>query len=113
MTTREGFITGLRQLADFLTVNPDVPTPRFPSPISVHFNQGNDRENFAAVDRAALAMGVEPGREDGSTHYEVELHFGPVTYRAVAIPRQDLADWSEVQRLGEEALARQKAEVAR
>lgn len=104
MTTREEFINGLRQLADFLTVNPQVPTPPYPAPITVHCNRGDDWENYAAVERAAAAMGVEPGCEDGSRHFRAVLHFGPVAFQVLAIPRDEMADHVAVQELGRAAL---------
>jgi hypothetical protein len=113
MSEREEFITGLRQLADFLTVNPDVPIPGYTTTIQISANGGSDDEQRARVDRAALAMGMEPFDPFGKgEHWEAALHFGPVKYYVLAIDAQHMADYTAVQQLGAEALERQKAEVA-
>lgn len=110
MRTREEFITGLRQLADFLTVNPDLPVPLADWSLSVPLVGGTDMERLNRVDRTALATGVEA--EWKYDRYGTELHFGPVEYTVFAHTDAHMRDWHEQQRLGAEAMARQKAEAA-
>lgn len=104
MTPREEYIRGLRQLADFLAVNPGIPTPVFPGEIIVHAPyEADDLDAFAFVDRVALAMGVEPVESDG--HYWAVLRFGPVGFEALAITRERKERHRAVSRVGEAALA--------
>lgn len=110
---REEFITSLRQLADFLTVNPDVPTPDHMK-VQMDAPYGaSDDEQRAWVDRAALAMGVEAGDPYGKgAHWKALLRFGPIEYFALAIDEQHMADYEERDRLGREAFeARLKVEA--
>jgi len=114
MTTREELITGFRQLADFLSVNPDVPVPDMTVSIQITADGGSDDERRAFVDRAASAMGVEPFDPYGrGEHWEAVLRFGPVKYYVLAIDQRHMADYEETQRLGKEALAAKKAAEAR
>jgi hypothetical protein len=89
---RGRLIAGLRRLADFLSQNPDVPVPRyvevivFPSPAS-------NAEMFAEIDAVAEQIGAtasDAGSPAG--HYSAARDFGPVRYRAVAIPADDEND---------------------
>lgn len=106
-TTRDEFIRGLRELADFLTVNPGAPTPAYTDiQISTH---GSDAEQRAAVDEAAAAMGVEPTDPYGhGAHWQAQLHFGPIRYYVLAIDEAHMEDFREASRLVDEALAAQK-----
>jgi hypothetical protein len=83
---RAELIAGLRDLADFLDQDPQVPAPRsidlfvFPPP-------GSDAEMFAEIDVIAALTGTTASDTDSpSGHYSAVLGFGPVQYRAVAIP---------------------------
>jgi len=110
MSDREEFITGLRQLADFLTVNPTVPAPDLTVSIQLSADGRSDGERRAVVDRAALAMGVEPVDPYGlGEHWEAALCFGPVKYYVLAVDQRHMEDFREEQRLGREALAAKKA----
>ena len=86
---RQWLIAGLRELADFLGQNPDVPVPRhtdvlvFPAP-------GSDAEMFAEIDVIARQIGATASNADSPAgHYSAVRDFGPVHYRAVAIPKRD------------------------
>jgi len=86
---RERLIAGLRKLADFLGQNPDVPVPRhtdvlvFPAP-------GSDAKMFAEIDLIARQIGATASDADSPAgHYSAVRDFGPVHYRAVAIPNRD------------------------
>ena len=83
---RTRLIAGLRDLAEFLHENPGVPAPRR-AEMLVFPPEGTDAEMFAEIDAIAGRIGVtasDVGSPAG--HYSAILGFGPVQYRAVAIP---------------------------
>ena len=88
-TVRAEFIAGLRRLADFLAANPKVPVPTYGTEITVHA-KGTDDQQRAEVDRIAVLIGSPAS--DGA-HYETARDFGPIAYRAVAVPEQHMSDW--------------------
>ncbi len=82
---RLAFIAGLRDLADFLETNPDIPAPRS---ITGHYfpQRATDAEICAEVDEIAACLGSTIDPEDRKNgHYSALIHFGPVEYKAVAI----------------------------
>src|SRR5437879_1482405 len=81
---RNRLIGGLRALAQFLNDHPDVPAPRW-ADVLVFPPDGTDEEERAEIDVIASRIGAEPV-ETISGHYSASLGFGPVRYRAVAIP---------------------------
>src|ERR1700722_18995588 len=86
---RERLIAGLRELADFLSRNPDVPAPRH-ADVLVFPADGSNAERFAEIDVIAEQLGAKAS--DGGSpagHYSASLEFGPVHYRAVANPTRD------------------------
>ncbi len=83
---RAGLIAGLRELAEFLDQNPDVPAPRW-TDLLVFPPAGSDAEMFAEIDVIADQVGVTASDADSPAgHYSASRGFGPVQYRAVAIP---------------------------
>jgi hypothetical protein len=82
---RQELITGLRALADFLEGNPEVPAPPFTG-ILVFPPHADDAENRQEID--IIASRIESGIEisPAHRHYVTSRRFGPVEYRAVAIP---------------------------
>jgi len=79
-------IAGLRELADFLDRNPEVPAP-WRTDLLVFPLEGSDRQMFAEVDAIADLIGVAAsGADSPAGHYSAVRNFGPVQYRAVAIP---------------------------
>jgi hypothetical protein len=83
---RAELIAGLRDLADFLDQDPQVPAPRFID-LFVFPPPGSDAEMFAEIDVIAALIGTtasDTGSPSG--HYSAVLGFGAVQYRAVAIP---------------------------
>src|ERR1700722_14612153 len=82
---RQRLTTGLRELADFLDQNPQVPAPRR-ADLLVFPASGSDAEMFAEVDAIAEEISVTASREGEVGHYRAVRDFGPVQYRAVAIP---------------------------
>lgn len=72
---RVRFIAGLRDLADFLDQNPEVPAP------------WGTAEMFAEIDTIAELIGsIASDADSPRWHYSAVRSFGPMQYRAVAIP---------------------------
>ena len=84
---RERLIAGLRDLADFFDQNPQVPAPRY-ADVLVFPARGTDAEMFAEIDVIAEQIGVTAAQNDTPDGHYIAYHdFGPVQYRAVAIPQ--------------------------
>jgi hypothetical protein len=84
---RAAVLAGLRDLADFLDQNARVPVPR-QADLLVFPPDGTDVETFAEIDAIAERLGTtasDVGSPAG--HYSAVRDFGPVQYRAVAIPQ--------------------------
>ena len=84
---RAAFISGLHALADYLTSNLAVPAPIF-SHVFVFPSDRNWAVMCAEIDAIAARLGVTT-QVTYSGHYLATRSFGPVEYRAVAIPRHD------------------------
>jgi len=84
---RAALISGLRGLADYLESSPEVPAPIY-SDILTFPPNGDWAGMRAEIDAIAASLGV-PARLAGGGHYVAARHFGPVEYRAVAIPPKD------------------------
>jgi hypothetical protein len=83
---RAELIAGLRSLADFLNQNSQIPAPRF-ADLLVFPPNGSDTEMFAAIDVIAEHIGTAASDADSPAgHYRAVRSFGPVQYRAIAIP---------------------------
>jgi hypothetical protein len=81
---RDRLIGGLRALAQFLQDHPDIPAPRW-TDVLVFPPDGPDEEQRAEIDVIASRIGAETD-ESARGHYSCSISFGPVEYRAVAIP---------------------------
>jgi hypothetical protein len=92
---RSGFIAGLRELAQYLESNPDVPAPCGGATVHVFPPRDGNAEQRAAIDVIASRIGAQPC-ELTPGHYVASCRFGPVEYRAVAIDRD--ADDSDGER---------------
>jgi hypothetical protein len=89
---RGRLIAGLRHLADFRDQDPDVPAPRY-AEVIVFPARGSNAEMFAEIDVIAQQIGATASDADSPAgHYSAARHFGPVRYRAVAIPTRDDED---------------------
>ena len=89
--TRQAFITGLRDLADYLDQHPTVPVPRYGTEIYLSASSTDDG-GCAQVDRYARQLGVTPPKTISySGHYEAARRFGPVGYRMIAISDRAMA----------------------
>ena len=83
---RAGLIAGLRELAQYLDQNPDIPAPRS-TDLLVFPPAGSDTEMFTEIDAIASRIGATASDADSPAgHYSAARDFGPVQYRAVAIP---------------------------
>jgi hypothetical protein len=83
-TERAALISGLRGLADYLESNQEVPAPIY-SDVLTFPPHGDWTEMRAEIDAIATRLGVTACETWGS-HYVASRYFGPVEYRAVAIP---------------------------
>ena len=83
---RAELITGLLDLAVFLEFHPDIPAPHW-ADLLVFPADGTDDEKRAEIDAIAARIGAE-AIEGQSGHYSASRDFGPVQYRAVAIPNR-------------------------
>ena len=86
-TERAALISGLRSLADYLESNPDVPAPIY-TQVYTFPPDGEWPAVQAEIDAAAARLDVTAYRSPGG-HYVASRSFGPVEYRAVAIPRRN------------------------
>ena len=92
---RVRLIAGLRDLAEFLDQNPQVPAPRY-ADLLVFPPRATNAEMFAEVDVIAGQIGVTASQNDTpDRHYIASRYFGPVQYRAVAIPQAARNDRNE------------------
>ncbi len=83
---RVRLIAGLRDLADFLDQNSEVPVP-CRADVLVFPTEASDAEMFAEIDTIAELIGSAASDADNPRgHYSAVRNFGPVQYRAVAIP---------------------------
>jgi hypothetical protein len=83
---RAGLIAGLRDLAEFLDQNPQVPAPAY-ADLLVFPTAGTDAEMFAEIDVIAGQIGATASDDDSPAgHYRASRWFGAVQYCAVAIP---------------------------
>ncbi|MBV9405188.1 MAG: hypothetical protein JO211_07575 [Acidobacteriaceae bacterium] len=84
---RDRLIAGLRALADFLEDHSDVPAPCW-ADVLIFPPDGTDDEMRAEIDTIAARIEAR-ATDEGSAHahYVASRSFGPVEYRAVAIPR--------------------------
>ena len=91
-TERAALISGSRGLADYLESNPEVPVSRY-STVYAFPSNGDWAEMCAEIDAVAARVGVT-ACETGGAHYVATRSFGPVQYRAVAIPpKSDSDNW--------------------
>lgn len=83
-TERQALISGLRDLADFLESNPSVPAPNDAYVFVFPPRSMPDSEKRNEID--VIASRIGSGAKDLYGHYLTVRRFGPVEYRAVAIP---------------------------
>ncbi|GII67367.1 hypothetical protein Skr01_74520 [Sphaerisporangium krabiense] len=83
---RTAYISGLRDLADFLDTNPGFPTPC--QAVTAYYmpERATDDQMREEVDKIAAYLGseVDPNGIPGG-HYRTSIRFGPVEYRAAAV----------------------------
>lgn len=109
MGTRDEIIAGLRELADWLAANPEVPV----SDVRMRHSttcRSDEEAGMAELSRVAALIGVEVVANYKDTHFDAAKRFrGGVTYEVGAIRHQAMADLDELMRLGREAQDRQRA----
>ena len=115
--TRAAFISGLRELADFLAANPDVPVPSYGTSIQLCPLKGDDDANLLAVREFSAAIGVPA--PDGFTkdgRADAGRTFGPIRYHAYASTRAHTDLYNAAQRVAQEyedSITAGSAEIAR
>lgn len=87
---RARLIAGLHGLAAFLETNPDLPAPLY-ADVLVFPPDWTDAEQRTEIEVIAARLSGKAA-ETVCGHYVVSQFFGPVQYRAVAIPRDGRAD---------------------
>jgi hypothetical protein len=88
---QQELIAGLRALADFLASNPEVPAPKY-TYLHVFPLLASDSENRREIDAIAARIGSGTETSSPGGHYITSRAFGPVEYRAVAIPASETKD---------------------
>ena len=89
--TRQAFITGLRDLADYLDQHPAVAVPAHGTEILLCAASADDG-GCAQVDHFARQLGVPVENELAyAGHYRAARSFGPVGYRMTAISEAAMA----------------------
>lgn len=83
---RRLLIAGLRQLADFLEVRTEVPASRWADVHVFPLSVADDQMKCEIDAIAALIGSTVDDRTSGGLNYTTTRSFGPVEYRAVAIP---------------------------
>lgn len=116
---RAAQIQGLRDAAQFLADNPDVPIERYglnPLSYSIGVHIHNDADGMAELRRIAGLLGVEVHdsrrglSEADETHFYATRKFsGGITYQALYILRQEMADHREATKPYDEAMERLRA----
>jgi len=87
-TERQALISGLRELAGFLEDHPEVPAPTY-ADVLVFPPHATDTENHSEIDMIASLIGSGTEISPYRRHYATTRQFGPVGYRAVAIPADE------------------------
>ncbi len=85
---RKAIIFGLRELAGFLESNPDVPVPAY-TDLLVFPSSASDDGKRREIDVIASLIGSGTMTYSSHRHYATSRRFGPVEYRAVAIPADE------------------------
>jgi hypothetical protein len=88
-TERKALISGLRELAGFLEENPEVPAPKYADMVVFPFHAGSDAGQRREIDTIASLIGSGAEISSHYRHYTTSRRFGPVEYRAVAIPSDE------------------------
>ena len=92
-TEGAALISGLRALADYLESNPDVPSPIY-AQVYAFPPESEWAGMQAEIVAVAARLGVTAYRSHGG-HVFAARSFGPVEYRAVAIPPRNDNEQSE------------------
>lgn len=92
---RRAVISGLRELADYLSLHRDIPVPLI---VEIdYFPHGNtDAEKRAEVDRIAKILGVTPISTAAGQHYIASRPYGAIRYRAITVSTKDRKRWEAI-----------------
>jgi hypothetical protein len=88
---RQAFITGLRNLAEYLSSHPAVPVPKYGTEIHMTADS-TDNGGCGQVNEFARHLGIAaPASISAHGHYQAIRFFGPVGYRMTAISEHAMA----------------------
>jgi hypothetical protein len=104
---RAEFVAGLRELADWYAVHPEVPIGYKPTYRYVVL-ANNDATGSAEIQVFADALGVEVTRTLYAGHYHATAQFAGLTFEAYYVPREEAHRYTADQQL----LKAAKAELA-
>jgi hypothetical protein len=89
---RADIISGLRQLADYLDTQPQIPVAPYGWDLLISTHTSDDSGGKAEIDRIAALLGVPVHDEtDAGGHYNATRAFGPISYVAFHIPARHKA----------------------
>lgn len=87
---RKEYIDGLRQLADYLDANQDLPVPAEGTEIIII---ASDAEEGGISQILDLSLGLAASFAERNGFYRTARTFGPVTYKGVSQTRAQLAQF--------------------
>jgi len=89
--TRQAFISGLRELANYLDQHPAVPVPAYGTEIYMTADR-SDNGGCGQVNEFACQLGITaPVSVSESGYCEAVVFFGPVGYRMSAVSQRAMA----------------------
>ncbi|MGW4644515.1 hypothetical protein ACWEN6_38765 [Sphaerisporangium sp. NPDC004334] len=91
---RPAYINGLRDLADFLDTNPDIPIPNS-ALTAYYYPRGTDEEICDQVAHVARVLGADVDPRDlAEGHFSAGIAFGVAEYKAVGLLASSRARWA-------------------
>jgi hypothetical protein len=84
--TRDQFIAGLRNLADYLAAHPAIPVPRHGEQIVVNVNSPEEGGHAQVRHAAGLLAATVTDQTRYGGHLYTDKAFGPLIYHVVSIP---------------------------
>jgi hypothetical protein len=106
---RIAYITALRDLADWLEANPDVPVPSYGHDLQLSLCGTEEQRRQDMQDMGAVFGSAPVDPYGDGTHLEVAKQFGPIKYFVHFASEAFTEEYHEKERLGAEALAAKKA----
>jgi hypothetical protein len=92
LLARTQIITGLRQLADYLDANPDIPVNEYGWTLMTFARRDDDTAGRAEVDQVAKGLTVPVSDDTGGGHYTAARTFGRITYEFIHVTQRSRAE---------------------